>query len=180
MFAAFEHVHARAGFEVAFIEGRRFAGTTTAVEEGEPFVVRYEIELDDGWRTSVARVWSRSRAGARTALIEADGEGAWRVDGEPAPALAGCFDVDLESSALTNAFPVNRLRLSPGESAEAPAAYVRALDLTVQRLEQRYVALGDRRYRYTSPEFGFECELSYGDDGLVLDYPGIARRHAAA
>ncbi len=31
------------------------------------------------------------------------------VDGEPAPHLDGVLDVDLESSALTNAFPVHRL-----------------------------------------------------------------------
>ena len=64
--------------------------------------------------------------------------------------------------------------------ADAPAAYVRALDLSVERLEQRYVRLADgergQRYHYTSPAFGFECELAYDESGLVLDYPGIAVR----
>jgi hypothetical protein len=41
---------------------------------------------------------------------------------------------------------------------------VRALDLAVERLEQRYLRLEDddegrRRYHYASPAFGFECEL---------------------
>ena len=67
-----------------------------------------------------------------------------------------------------------------GEHAEAPAAYIRALDLGVERLEQRYLRLDDTkggsRYRYRAPRFDFECELVYDESGLVLDYPGIATR----
>jgi hypothetical protein len=99
----------------------------------------------------------------------------------PRARLDGCLDVDLESSALTNAFPVHRLGLDVGERADTPAAYVRALDLSVERLEQSYVRLDDddggrRRYHYAAPGFAFECELTYDDSGLVLDYP----RHRGA
>ena len=112
--------------------------------------------------------------------MEGDGEGRWRVDGAPAPALDGCLDVDLEASAATNAFPVGRLGLAVGAAADAPAAYVRVLDPVVGRLEQRYERIADdgdrRRYRYTSPAFGFEAVLAYDAAGLVVDYPGIAIR----
>jgi hypothetical protein len=115
-------------------------------------------------------------------LVEADGDGGWRVDGSPVPDLDGCLDLDLESSSLTNAFPVRLLALEVGEQAEAPAAYVRAEDLSVERLEQRYVRLEDgprgQRYRYESPAFDFEAELAYDESGLVLDYPRIAVRAA--
>jgi hypothetical protein len=94
--------------------------------------------------------------------------------------VAGCLDVDLEGSAFTNAFPVHRLGLNVGEQADAPAAYVRANDLRVERLEQSYARLpddGDRsRYDYASPAFDFRAELVYDRFGLVLDYPGIAVR----
>ena len=96
--------------------------------------------------------------------------------------MDGCLDVDLESSSLTNAFPVERLGLDIGETAPAPAAYVRAADLSVERLEQRYVRLDNgplgERYRYTAPGFDFECELTYDEFGLVIDYPGLATRAA--
>lgn len=49
---------------------------------------------------------------------------------------ARSLDVDLESSALTNALPVHRMGLGIEPAADAPAAYVRALDLSVDRLEQ--------------------------------------------
>jgi hypothetical protein len=183
-FAAWRHVGARNGFEVAFLEARdgglRVEGHTAAVEDGEPFAVRFRIELDECWRTRSAQVSGQSRHRSREVTLAGDGAGSWLEDGRSAPHLDGCLDVDLESSALTNAFPMNRLGLGPGDGAEAPAAYVRALDLRVERLEQRYVRVDDggglRRYEYTAPAFDFRCELVYDEAGLVLDYPGIATR----
>jgi hypothetical protein len=90
------------------------------------------------------------------------------------------MDVDLESSAMTNAFPVHRLSLRAGQAADAPAAYIRALDLTAERLEQGYRRIADqdarRRYEYSAPAFGFTALLRYDDSGLLTDYPGIAVR----
>ena len=154
------------------------------MEEGEPWAVSYAIDLDAGWRTRRAVVSGRARHGHAERVLEADGAGRWTVDGPPRPDLDGCLDVDLESSSFTNAFPVHNLGLAVGAGAEAPAAYVRALDLGVERLEQRYVRLDDGsappgpRYDYTSPAFAFRCELAYDPSGLVLDYPGIATRRA--
>jgi uncharacterized protein len=184
--AAWRHRDAREGFEVVFLhagdDGYRLDGHTTAVEEGQAWAVWYRITLDAGWRTRSAQVAGRSAAGLHELALEADGSGSWRVNGAEAPHLDGCLDVDLESSSCTNAFPVHRLGLEVGRGAEAPAAYVRALDLSVERLEQRYVRVEDEgsrgRYDYTAPAFGFEGRLVYDEFGLVLDYPGIAVRAA--
>jgi len=136
--------------------------------------------LDPTWTTQSARICGRSASGSRSAVLEADGAGSWRVNGTRAPHLDGCLDVDLESSALTNALPVHRMELGIGQRAGAPAAYVRALDLTVERLEQTYVRLPDKGlqqgYDYAAPVFDFACELVYDESGLLLDYPGIAVR----
>jgi uncharacterized protein len=184
--AAWRHRDARDGFEVVFL-GRGTAGltadgTTTAVEDDEAWTVRYAIALDHAARTRSAAVMSETAAGRRELTVAADGAGRWRRDDRPAPELDGCLDVDLESSALTNAFPVHRLGLRVGQYAEAPAAYVRALDLRVERLAQRYERLPDmggaQRYRYAAPAFDFECELVYDRFGLLVDYPGIAARVA--
>jgi uncharacterized protein len=184
--AAWRHLDARVGFEVVFPrstpDGYRIEGQSTAVEDGEVWGVLYSIELDRDWVTRSARVVGRSALGEHQVEIEADGTGGWRVDGREAPELSGCMDVDLEASAFTNAFPVHRLRLEVGQRAEAPAAYVRAPALRVERLEQSYARLDDEdersRYDYTSPAFDFRCVLVYDRHGLVLDYPGIAVRAA--
>ncbi|MFH5824154.1 putative glycolipid-binding domain-containing protein [Georgenia sp. AZ-5] len=182
--AAWAHVDARTGFEVAFFQhlgaGWRLEGATAAVEDGEAWVVRYRIEVDERWVTRRAEVTSQSALGVRHARLEADGAGRWLVGGDRAPALDGCLDVDLEASAMTNLLPERRLALEVGERAGAPAAYVRALDLEVEPLPQEYVRLPDagrhRRYRYSCPTFALACDLEVDAAGLVVSYPGIARR----
>ena len=184
--AAWRHVEARDGFEVLHPrpdgDGYRFDGHSTAVEDGEAWAVSYSLSVDPAWVTRSAWVVTRTASGERETTLEADGSGGWRVDGDPAPALDGCPDVDLEASAFTNALPVHRLGLAVGDRAEAPAAYVRAVDLSVERLEQTYVRLEDdgerMRYDYASPRFSYREVLVYDRFGLVLDYPGLAVRVA--
>lgn len=182
--AAWQHRDARSGFEVAYFQpsedGCLINGCTTAIEDGQLWVVDYTIRVDPTWTTRSARVTGRSASGSRQTLIEADGTGHWLVDGEKASHLEGCLDVDLESSAMTNALPVHRMGLRVSAQAAAPAVYVRATDLRVERLEQDYQRTtdeaGHQRYDYTAPAFDFACRLVYDRSGLVLDYPGIAVR----
>jgi hypothetical protein len=184
--AAWRHVGARDEFEVLFLEpeedGFRFRGHATAVEEGVTWSVAYTIVVDAGWATRSAHVVSRSTAAEREVQIERHPTGGWRLNGLHAPELSDCDDVDLEASAFTNAFPVHRLKLEVGESADAPAAYVRAPNLRVARLEQRYLRLPDdgerARYDYEAPAFEYRDVIVYDEHGLVLAYPGIAERVA--
>src|SRR5690606_41288464 len=138
--APWRHHDAPGSFEVAIFsraeDGRRGRGAVTAVEEREAWAVSYDIELDTAWATRRARVRTRSEAGEAVVTVERTAQG-WLVDGAPAPWLDGCADVDLEVSAMTNAFPVNRLRLAVDEPAAAPAAWVR-LDLRRERLVHAY------------------------------------------
>jgi uncharacterized protein len=179
-----QHSTARSGFEVAYFQAHQggwlIEGTTAALEDAQTWVVTYSIIVDAAWATRSALVRARTAAGQGETLLEADGAGHWLVDGDPAPHLDGCLDVDLESSAMTNTLPVHRLDLAPGAPAAAPAAYVRALGLAAERLEQTYTRIADegghQRYDYAAPVFGFTSRLAYDESGLVVDYPGIARR----
>ena len=124
----------------------------------------------------------RSSTGDHEVPLEADGAGGWQVDGEPAPELAGCLDVDLEASAFTNAFPVHRLALSVGGRADAPAAYVRApisawnaSNRPTHGCRTRATARGTTTHRPPSTFAPYSCTTKFG---LALDYPGIAVRVA--
>jgi uncharacterized protein len=184
--AAWRHIGDREGFEVLFARregvGYHVEGHATAVEGDHVWGIRFAIELDSSWATRSARVVSRSELGTREVRLEGDGGGRWLVDGAPAPLVEGCLDVDLEASAFTNAFPVRRVGLRVGEASEAPAAYVRAPGLAVQRLEQRYERLagpdGREVYAYEAPDMNFAATLVFDEHGLVLDYPEIAVRVA--
>jgi hypothetical protein len=180
---AWTHMGARHGFEVVFIRSttRRweFDGHTTAVEEGRPFSVHYRVTVDRHWRTRSARVstWTGSDVTRRSLLH--DGAGHWTVNGEPAPHLDACLDVDLEASACTNAFPAHRFASDVGLTCDAPAAYVR-LDGAVERLQQTYrphePGIAGQAFDYAAPRFEFACRLDYDRSGLVVEYPGIAAR----
>jgi uncharacterized protein len=184
--ACWQHRGARSGFEVAYFQevadGWAVQGTTAAVEDARTWVVTYSIRLDAAWVTRSARIMGRTVSGSRETFLQSDAAGRWLINGSAAPRLDGCLDVDLESSAVTNTLPVHRLALSAGMQADTPATYVRALDLSVDRLEQTYRRIADKadrqRYEYAAPAFGFTSRLVYDESGLVLDYPGIAQRAA--
>ncbi len=183
-FAAWRHVSVRDGFEVMFAHslatGTRLRGHTTAAEGGVAWTVGYLIETDAVGRTTRAEVDLRGAEGDRTLVLERTAEGRWLVDGRLESLLDGCVDVDLESSAVTNTLPVHRLGLVRGVRHDVPAAYVRAGDLRVQRLDQTYQLVDERTdgfsVAYASPMFGFACQLEYDAAGLVVEYPGLASR----
>lgn len=177
-YAAWRFVGAVDGFEVVYLGSRRLRGHTSAVEDGRPYAVRYDVALDDRWRTREVRVDSDTVEGPRSTVLRSDGAGRWTVDGVAAPFLDGLVDVDLEASACTNTLPVHRLPMPAGEVVPAPAVYVRASDLSVTRLDQTYRRLGDRTFDYTSEGGAFRAVLEYDAAGLVVDYPGIAVRFA--
>jgi hypothetical protein len=182
--AAWLHQGLRSGFEVVYIDtvegGYRLEGWATAVEGAETWIANYDIWLDHSWTTQRAAVFSRSSTGRHSTVLHVDEAGHWEVDGVAAPYLTGCRDVDLECSAMTNALPVHRMALPVGGQFAAPAAYVRAPDLKVERLEQTYARLPNEslhhRFDYVAPAFAFACRLVYDESGLVVDYPGIAVR----
>jgi uncharacterized protein len=177
-FAAWRFVGAVDGFEVVYPDAHRLRGHTSAVEQGRAYAVRYDIALDDRWRTREVRVSSDTVEGERSTVLLSDGDGHWTVDGADAPHLDGLVDVDLEASACTNTLPVHRLSLPVGEEVVAAAVYVRALDLSVTRLDQTYRRRGDRTFDYVSEGGAFRAVLEYDDAGLIVDYPGIAVRFA--
>ena len=182
--SAWRHLDARDGYEVLAVRassaGVVFEGHTTAIEDGAAFAVGYRIEIDDGWRTRRAELRAWWPDGDGKVVIDGDGDGAWSVDGVDRPEFAGCLDVDLESSACTNALPLRRAGASVGAAWSSPAVYVRALDLALERLEQGYERRPDQDDRivaaYTCDRFGADFDLVYDRSGLVLTYPGLAVR----
>lgn len=186
--AGWRHGYSRDGLESTTFarrgDGWSITGSTTAIELDTAWWVGYQIDLDAAFRTRRAVVSARTGAApVSTISIEGDGAGGWHLDGRPLPALDGCLDVDLESSALTNGFPIRRSPVPVGATLVAPAVYVRVAEasgIAVERLEQRYVRLTDSAdgptFDYAAPAFDFTCRIEYDESALVTRYPGIADR----
>jgi hypothetical protein len=150
------------------------------VEEDQPWALRYTLRGDTGWRTRELSVVSLGHDATSLRLI-GDGAGRWTGPaGERLPQLDGCLDVDLTSSVFTNTLSIRRLGLAPGRSEETTVVYVTVPGLGVSISRQRYRCLASApdgaRYRFEAPASGFVAEISVDRDGLVVDYPGIARR----
>jgi hypothetical protein len=92
------------------------------------------------------------------------------------PDFSGAFDVDLSITLLTNTFPIRRLKLAVGGSAEIIAAYIAFPGLTISPDRQRYTRLSPDLYRYESLDSDFVREITVDQPGLVITYPGLFHR----
>jgi hypothetical protein len=147
--------------------GFQLSGLILQAHRDAPYVVRYSIEVDDAWRTRAVQVEVENDGKHRIALAT-DGSGHWSRDGEQLRGVDNCLDIDLEWSPSTNTLPIRRLSLTLGETKVVAAAWVRFPSLDVQRLEQSYERIDERRYRYRSGRF--TADLAVDDDGMVLQY----------
>jgi hypothetical protein len=178
------------GLEHAVLTGAprapRLDSLAVLLLDGGPVRVSCRVTCDAGWRVrrlTVAVSGPGAPAATRLAL-RTDGEGRWADDVHhgPVPELAGCIDVDLSSTPLTNTLPIRRLGLAPGMIRDVMVAYIKIPELTVSAVAQRYTCTthdGDRSgYQYESGSF--RADLQTDEHGLVLDYPGVWRRLASA
>jgi hypothetical protein len=140
--------------------------------EPTPYRAVYELEARRGWVTRRLRV---EVGGVGSLELRHDGKGSW-AGVENAAELEGALDCDLAFSPLTNLMPVRRHRLheQPG-TVDFSMAWVSLPDLKVHRAEQRYEHLSPGRVRFSDDD-GFTAELELDERGLVLTYPGLARR----
>ncbi len=136
----------------------------------KPYRAAYELEVRGNWVTRRVRV---EVAGVGSIELRHDGKGAW--SGAPDADLEGVLDCDLAYSPLTNVMPIRRHRLheQPG-TAEIDVAWISLPDLGVHRDRQRYEHVAPGRVRFSSDDFTADLELD--EDGLVIAYPGLAKR----
>ncbi len=173
-----EHLHVDFG-----PDGMTALGLVLRRLEGRHLRCRYSLETDPEFALRELRfaVTSDGDAAPKRIFLEADGQGNWRIDGAPAPELAGCIDVDIEVTPFTNTLPIRRLGLGAGESADIRVAYLPLPSLEVSPAEQRYschAALDPQggRFHYAGLSSNFSTDLAVDSDGLVIDYPDIFHR----
>jgi uncharacterized protein len=184
------------GFEFADISltGRRLKAVGVAVgTDPFPYRLDYTLETRSSFVTSRLRVTSRGEGWQRTLDLRRNALGVWSagttLTGDPPlpppsrdPAsLTGALDCDLGLSPTTNSMPVLRhTLLAGGGSVDFLMAWVSVPDLSVRPSGQRYTFInaesGAFVVRYESTDSGFVADLTFDEDGLVIDYPGIGRR----
>jgi uncharacterized protein len=165
-----EHVRVVVGADTVLVDG-----VQARRGDGEERRLLYLLRCDEAWRVRELHV--EAPEDDTSVSLRGDGAGNWTDrSGTALPALQGCVDVDLLAVAFTNTLPVRRLELAVGEAATIAVAFVRVPSMEVVRAEQRYTRLDATTYRYEGLASGFRADLRLDGEGLVVEYPGLARR----
>jgi uncharacterized protein len=172
-------------------DGRLVARGVQVGIEPFPYEARYSLDTSPGYDTAHLSVNASGAGWSRHLDLRRDAAGAWDVSvgmggevdlpdpGGSTAAFDGARDCDLQSCPLTNTMPVLRERLlEEGEAVNLVMAWVALPDLTVRRSDQRYEPIDSSRVRYVSRDSDFTAELELDEDGLVVNYPGMAERVA--
>ena len=180
------------------LDGGRLRARSTAVG-ASPVPYRSELVLKTGSDLVTSRLaietrglgWSRrldlrrSKAGAWTVGTAFEGAVDLPDPGGDMSAFENALDPDVELCPVLNTLPVLRHGLLEGGSApELLMIWVELPSLALHRSLQRYTSRGpdgDRNHVVRFEERGpdgeeFVQDIVFDRDGIVLDYPEIARR----
>ncbi|QIZ99135.1 putative glycolipid-binding domain-containing protein [Leifsonia sp. PS1209] len=170
------------------------------------YVTSWSLETGPDWVTSRLDVAVFGRGFTRRLALARDAHGRWTseatqegvgvyhdeeladpgIDARDAAdgAFDGALDCDLALCPVTNTMPILRLGANRHEVAETRfvMAWVALPSLAVSRSEQLYSATpydeeaGHAVVRYSSESRDFTADLTVDPDGIVIDYPQLARR----
>jgi hypothetical protein len=160
----------------------------------------WALETGSGWVTERLEVGVTGYAWWRHLTLTRDPDGHWTSEAEtggdadlPAPGIAdapsidGALDCDLALCPVTNSMPILRLGLldAVAPETELVMAWVDLPSLRVIRSDQVYSGVrrfdageGNALVRYQSANRSFIADLTVDEDGIVIDYPQLARRIA--
>jgi hypothetical protein len=165
-----------------------------------PYRLDLDLAVDADWMTRRLALTATGDGWTRALTLERRTDGTWvaerSADGSepaavaasapsgavaPADIPAAVLDVDVQWSPVTNLMPIRRLGLTQaGAAGSFTMAWVSVPSLAVTLDDQRYTLLGlddgDVCARFESGDGFFAAVLRCDLDGVVLDYPGIARR----
>jgi hypothetical protein len=172
-------------------DGLRAIGTQLGADPA-PFRVDYRLEAPERFVTRELELTATAEGWRRHLLLHHDGAGSWSAqvedDGdvpeEPwegeLPDLGDARDIDIQNSPLTNTMPIRRHGFHEGGSGEFLMAFVRTPFLRVEASPQGYEHLQTTErgpvVRYLSLDSDFRADLELDEDGLLVFYPGLARR----
>jgi hypothetical protein len=183
--------------ELSLGENRLFARSTAIGARPLPYVADLELQTVDDYITSKLAVTTRGLGWKRRIELRRSDEGVWTAEvaleggvdlGEPGGDMSqfeGALDPDVELCPILNSPPALRHRLLEGGTApEMVMIWVEIPSLTLHRSVQRYSylgtdAAGNHRVRFENPDpdgGDFVQDITFDADGIVLDYPTIAKR----
>ncbi|MET4097739.1 putative glycolipid-binding domain-containing protein [Arthrobacter sp. UYCu712] len=154
----------------------------------------WQLDVGLGWVTRSISVQVHGGQWSRSLLLEHAADGQWDavttsfgITGLPGPGLADpailqdAIDCDLGLCPVTNTMPIRRLRLNEQAvpATNLVMAWIEMPSLRVLRSDQVYAsdpAAAPGTVHYASASGDFQTDLVIDSDGIVIDYPHLARR----
>jgi len=167
----------------------RAHGTSTCDDYG----LVWSLDVGEGWITRSLEVAATAPGWSRSLRLARRSDGSWTSSAStagdtdlPPPGIVdaasvdGALDCDLGLCPVTNVMPIRRLQLLERAVPETPLvmAWVEVPSLRVLRSEQIYASSGAGAVRYANGSRDFAAELRVDRDGMVVEYPSLARRVA--
>lgn len=152
-------------------DGWILSGIANFVEDGHPATLSYDVTVDSRWHTKSCLVSGILGEHPIELHVEVDRDQRWSVNGTACPEVAGCLDIDLVFSPVTNTLPIRRLNLPVGKKTTVTTAWVTPPSTTLSLLTQEYHHVSTNRYDYRAGDF--TATIHVRDNGLVTDYSGL-------
>lgn len=174
--------------------------TAHGTSRTDNYALSWSLTTAEGWVTSRLTATVHGHGFSRHLELERTDDGVWSSTvqsagecGLPEPgiedaaALAEALDCDLGLCPVTNTMPMLRLNLlsetgAPADETALTIAWVEVPSLRVLANRQVYSQVSPSRdgepatVLYSSASRGFTAELVVDRDGVVVDYPGLAKR----
>lgn len=155
---------------------------TAASGDTEAFSAAFEASVDKNDPAGRLLLRSATATVERQISLSRSEDGFWLCDtgdGTTRNEFGGAIDVDVAGAVTFNALPIRRFGLhrKAGEQT-LPVVFVSLPELETTVMEETYrtVSIGEQRSVIALRRGDTEIELTVDADGLVLDYPGVARR----
>jgi uncharacterized protein len=177
--------HGFEGARVHFGAGKalRALGRIVRADPDGDWTASYRLVVRDDGGVERVSLTSATAEKERHLTLNRTELGFWLLDtgsGGNRTDFEGAVDVDLATSALFNAIPIRRLGLprQAGEH-EVPMVFVTLPELEPRVVRQRYSAQdGSPTVEFRWDDFA--AELTLDEDGVPVEYPGVAGRYGAA
>ncbi|SDC73045.1 putative glycolipid-binding domain-containing protein [Actinokineospora iranica] len=148
----------------------------------EPFSASFEASVDKGEVAGRLLLRTTTAEQERQISLSRTEDGVWLVDyghTSERDEFDGSVTVDVAGAVTFNTLPIRRLGLhrTPGEF-EIPVVFVSMPDLKVTLVRQTYrtVSTDEKLSVIAFTQGEFSADLTVDADGIVVDYPGVARR----
>ena len=144
--------------------------------DGKDFAADYTIITGGSWKTIKTEIVTLINNKETSLVLEAGAGTNWLLNGQPAPQLCGCIDIDIPLTPFTNSLPINRLRLREGETHQIKVLYIDLLEDEISAKFQQYRKISYDQYSYQNVPNDFEAMITVDENGFVINYPGLFSR----